>query len=153
MKLIDRLLQLDVAFLDSAPVIYHIEAHPVFGPPMRELLDVVERGELRLVSSVLTVTEVLPKPVEMSRPDVVERFCEFLTDAPNLGLLEITSAIAERAGRLRGQYPWLRTLDALQLSAAEAGEAEAFITNDKALRRFPELEVVCLSDYVGVDTA
>jgi predicted nucleic acid-binding protein len=56
--------------------------------------------------------------------------------------------VAERAGKLRGQYPGLRTVDAVQISAAIGVGADAFVTNDKKLKRIKELSVIVLSDYL-----
>ena len=38
-------------FLDSAPIIYHVEAHPNYAAPMRAVFERVDRGELGVVTA------------------------------------------------------------------------------------------------------
>lgn len=56
-------------------------------------------GQLTAFSSVLTLTEVLAKPVQLGKEDLAAEFTNFLTKG--LYLIEINAAIAERAGRSR----------------------------------------------------
>ncbi len=77
-------------------------------------------------SSVITLTEVLSKPIETTDEKLARTFAEFLRHGRNLGLIEISAGIAERAGKLRGQYSDLRTVDAIQISAAIEVGADAF---------------------------
>ena len=98
-------------------------------------------------SSVVTLTEVLPKPVEAGDEELADRFLEFLRFGKNISLVEISVDIADRAGRLRGKYPRLKTMDAIQLAAAIDVEADAFLTNDKSLRKIKETKVLVLEDY------
>lgn len=79
---------------------------------------------------------------------MVNEFLGFLLHSGNLNLIEITAPIAENAGRLRGGYPFLKSLDALQISAAQAAGVDAFITNDKHLKKIREIKVLVLSDYL-----
>ena len=65
MTLSDELSQLDTIFIDTAPIIYYIEAHPKYGPPVKDVVAAFQSGSLSAISSVVTLTEVLPKPVEL----------------------------------------------------------------------------------------
>ena len=62
--------------------------------------------------------------------------------------LEITKGIAEAGGKLKGRYTFLKTIDALQLSAALDIGADAFLTNDVKLQQIKELKVLLLKDYL-----
>ncbi len=135
-------------FIDTAPIIYYIEAHPQYGPIVKDLVRSVQIGKIAAFSSVITLTEVLPKPIEAGDERLSRRFLEFLEFGKNISLLEISEGIAERAGRLRGKYPHFKTIDAVQIAAAIDVEADAFLTNDKGLRRIEEAKVVVLEDYL-----
>lgn len=148
MTLSKELSRVNTLFIDTPPVIYYIEAHPQFGPLVKEIVDLFQSGGVAAFSSVLTLTEVLSKPIEAGDEDLARKFAEFLKYGKNLGLIEISVDVAERAGRLRGQYPDLRTVDAVQISAAIGVGADAFVTNDKKLKRIRELNVIVLSDYL-----
>jgi predicted nucleic acid-binding protein len=148
MTLAPLLNRLETVFIDTAPIIYFIEAHPDFGPLTKQLFERIQSGKLQALSSVITLTEVLPKPVETGNEKLARKFARFLRNGTNFQLVEISADIAERAGRLRGKYPALKTIDAIQLAAAIDAEAQAFITNDKRLSQIRETTVIVLSDYV-----
>lgn len=63
-------------------------------------------------------------------------------------MIEISVDIAERAGKLRGQYLFLRAIDAIQVSAAIDLGADAFLTNDVKLKQIKEIKVLVLADYL-----
>jgi predicted nucleic acid-binding protein len=148
MTIAGELSQISSLFIDTAPIIYYIEAHPQFGPLAKEVFDSLLSGRITAYSSVLTLTEVLPKPIESGDEKLARKFSEFLEHGKNLNLVEITAAIAKQAGALRGLYPVLRALDAVQIAAAIDVGADAFITNDKKLKRMKEIKILVLSDYL-----
>jgi len=148
MTLSHALRQINTIFVDTAPIIYYIEAHPHFGPLAKEVVNAFQSGVLIAFSSVITLAEVLPKPIRMGREDLARKFAEFLRKGKNLNLVGISADIAEKAGQLRGKYPVLRALDAVQLSTAIEMEVDAFLTNDNKLKRIKEVKVLVLKDYL-----
>jgi predicted nucleic acid-binding protein len=148
MTLSEELAQVNTVFIDTAPIIYYIEAHPQFGPLAKEVVTAFQSDNLNAFSSVITLTEVLPKPIEAGDEKLARKFADFLKYGKNLSLIEISAGIAERAGILRGQYVDLRTVDAIQLSAAIDVGADAFLTNDKKLKQVKEIKVLILKDYL-----
>ncbi len=78
---------------------------------------------------------------------MIEKFLKFLKKGKNVNLLEISPDIAESAGRLRGKYDSLKTMDAIQISAAISVGADAFITNDVKLKQISEVKAIILKDY------
>jgi predicted nucleic acid-binding protein len=135
-------------FIDTAPVIYYIEAHPRFGPLVKEVVNAFQSGNLSAYSSVITLVEVLPKPIASGDERLTRKFAEFLKHGRNLIMIEISERIAEAAGKLRGRYPFLKTVDAIQLAAALDLGIEVFLTNDERLGEFKELRVLVLKDYI-----
>ncbi len=148
MTLTDELQQINSIFIDTAPIIYYIEAHPQLGSLSKEMVNAFQQGNLAAFTSVITLAEVLPKPIEAGNEKLAMRFAEFLKHGKNLSLIEISESIAEKAGRLRGQYSSLRTIDAIQISVAIDVGAEIFITNDKKLQQIKEIKVLILKDYL-----
>lgn len=149
MTISDELEQINTIFIDTAPVIYYIEAHPEFGPLVKEVVNSFQSEKLIAFSSVITLTEVLSKPVEAGDEKLAKKFAEFLKHGRNLNLIEISVGIAEKAGRLRGQYPALKTIDSIQLSTAVDVGADVFLTNDKKLKKIKEIKVLLLNDYLS----
>jgi len=45
--------------LDTAPLIYFIEENPSYLPRVRPFFEAIDRGDIQVVTSVLTLTEVL----------------------------------------------------------------------------------------------
>ena len=148
MTISDELTQINTIFIDTAPVIYYIEAHPKFGPLAKEVVTAFQAGNLNAFSSVITLTEVLPKPTEQKDEKLAKKFAEFLKHGKNFAMIEISVDIAERAGKLRGQYLFLRAIDAIQISAAIDLGADAFLTNDVKLKQIKEIKVLVLADYL-----
>jgi predicted nucleic acid-binding protein len=144
----EELAEIDSIFIDTAPIIYYIEAHPEFGPLAKEVVTAFQSGDLTAHSSVITLVEVLPRPIESGDEKFARRFTEFLKRGKRLTLVEISEGIAESAGRLRGRYPVLKTADAVQIAAAPAVGSDAFLTNDKELKRIADIKVLVLKDYL-----
>jgi hypothetical protein len=46
MTLVDELDKIDSLFIDTAPIIYYIEAHPKFGPLVKEIVDSFQSGKI-----------------------------------------------------------------------------------------------------------
>lgn len=148
MNLSDELDRLQTIFIDTAPIIYYIEAHPQFGTLAKEVVDSFRSGKLIALSSVITLVEVLPKPVESGNDALAKKFSKFLKTGKNIKLLDISSDIAELAGNLLGQYTSLRAMDAIQIAVSINAGADAFITNDVKLRQIEELKVIVLKEYL-----
>ncbi|MEI6610018.1 MAG: PIN domain-containing protein [Deltaproteobacteria bacterium] len=152
MILSESLGAIKTIFLDTAPVIYFIEAHHQFGPLVMQVIELMNENRIQAVTSVLTLSEVLPKPVETGNDELAEKFKTYLKNGPNLTLLPITEIIGESAGVLRGKYPHLKTVDAVQIATALDAEADAFLTNDKKLSGIKEIKILVLKDYI-LDTS
>ena len=52
-----------IVALDTAPLIYFIEEHPAYLPKIRPFFEAAERGEFRIVTSFITLLEVLVRPL------------------------------------------------------------------------------------------
>ena len=148
MTLSEEIVRINSIFIDTAPIIYYIEAHPQFGPLAKEVVSAFQLENLTAYSSVITLAEVLPKPIESGDEKLAGKFAEFLKHGRNLTMIEISEGMAEAAGKLRGRYPFLKTVDAIQLAAALDVGAEVFLTNDAKLKQFKELKVLVLKDYL-----
>lgn len=134
-----------VAF-DTAPLIYYIEEHPDYLTLADELFSAFDTGLAQAVTSVLTLQEVLVKPLRDGSPDVADNYRQILTNSANVALEVIDESICESAAQLRANYVWLRTPDALQIATAIKHGAQIIVTNDERWKRLTELEVVVLRD-------
>lgn len=135
--------------LDTAPVIYFIEEnHQELGQVAADLFAALRAdSRVSVFTSVITLIEVLTKPIKMGRPDLVDQYRQFLSDASNLELHPVDTVIAEKSVQLRAKYG-LRTPDAIQAAVAIENRASLPVTNDKGFRAVREFEVLLLQDFV-----
>ena len=133
-------------FLDTAPLIYFIEAHPAYGEKVRQFVLAAEYGKIKAVSSLITLHEVLVQPYRNGNDTLAEQFSTFLRNSRNITLLPISDEIAEFAARLRGRYLFLKLADAMQIATALHAGADLFLTNDKKLKQLTEIPVAVLDD-------
>ena len=133
--------------LDTAPVIYFVEAHPRYDALVTPVFQSIASGQWTGVTSVITLTEVLTKPVRMGQTTLQLQYRYLLTASEHLELVPIDAAVAERAAVLRAQYD-LRTPDALQVAAVQLAGCQAFLTNDSSLKRVTEIRVITMDDLV-----
>lgn len=115
-----------VVGLDTAPLIYFIEENASYLPLVRPFFEAVDRGELRVVTSVLTLTEVLIHPIRKGDSGLADRYRQILLAAEYVSTLPVSEAIAEEAAQLRARYG-LRTPDAIQLATAMQLQAGFFL--------------------------
>jgi predicted nucleic acid-binding protein len=130
--------------LDTAPFIYLVEEHPRFLPALAPVFEAADSGRIRLVTSALTLLEVLVVPLRAGNLALAERYEAILTHGRGLDLVPLDTGLLRAAAQLRARHR-VRTPDALQLAAALLRGCSAFVTNDRALPSIPGLKVVQLS--------
>lgn len=146
MGLIDALNRGPVA-LDTPAFIYFIEEHPRYLPVLRPLFEEVDRGSRRIVTSAVTLLEVLVVPYRAANVALAERYESLLARSRGVHLKEIDAGQLRAAAQLRAVFG-VRTPDALQLAAALSERCTTFLTNDRRIPSVPGLRTVVLGDYV-----
>jgi predicted nucleic acid-binding protein len=144
--LIDVLNRGPVA-LDTAGFIYFIEAHPQYLPVLRPLFEEVDRGARRIVTSAVTLLEVLVVPYRAANVVLADRYEALLTRSRGVHLKEIDAGQLRAAAQLRAVFG-VRTPDALQLAAALSERCTVFVTNDRRIPSIPGLRTVLLDAHV-----
>jgi predicted nucleic acid-binding protein len=144
-KIADALVGVRRLYIETAPFIYYVEAHPIYVHKMKRFFNGVNIGSFEAVTSVITLTEVLTKPLKSKDNAVEQGYRTLLQDTRHITLISVTAPIAERAADLRQRYN-LHTPDALHLASAIEESCDAFLTNDLALQRVTELSVLALDD-------
>jgi predicted nucleic acid-binding protein len=131
--------------LDTAPIIYYIERHPLYIETLRSFFQAVNKGECALVTSVMSLLEVLVIPIRLGNTDLARQYQDILFKTKGLTTMSISPNIAEEAAKLRASYN-IRTPDAIQMAIATFARAEFFLTNDKHLPSLPGLQVLVLDN-------
>ena len=133
--------------VDTAVFIYFIEENPRFLPVVVPLFREADQGKRDLLTSALTLLEVLVVPYRAGNRLLAERYEALLTRSRGIRLVELTREQLRAAAQLRAASG-IKTPDALQLVAALATGCTTFVTNDRRLARVPGLRVIQLSSYV-----
>jgi predicted nucleic acid-binding protein len=133
--------------IDTAVFIYFIEEHPRFLPLISPLFAEVAAGAREIVTSAITLIEVLVVPYRAGNLPLADRYEALLTRSRGLHLVEIDRAQLRSAAQLRALHR-LRTPDALQLAAALTRQCTILMTNDRKMPRLPNLRVLQLSDFL-----
>lgn len=136
-------LQGQVVGLDTAPFIYFIEQNEAYLELVRAFFQAMSQGEFQVVTSTLTLTEVLVHPLRSGNVELAEQYRDIVLDQENLITVPVSVEIAEVAAQLRATQN-LRTPDAIQIATAMQGGATFFLTNDARLVAIPDLEVLVL---------
>lgn len=138
-------LQGQIVGLDSAPLIYFIEENPTYLEMTDAFFEAMVRGEFRVITSVVTLLEVLVYPLRQGNTLLAQQYRDILFNQEGLITIEMSPSIAEVAAQLRAIHN-LRTPDAIQMATAICGGASFFLTNDARLPSLPGLEVLVLEE-------
>jgi predicted nucleic acid-binding protein len=127
-----------LVLVDSAPIIYFLEAHPKLASVFSSLFERQARGDLHFAITTITVAEVLTGPLQSGNEALAERYRAILE---SWQVVDLTTHLAESAARLRASCR-LKLPDAIQAASALAINADALITCDRDFSRVRSLTVV-----------
>lgn len=130
-------------FIDTAPIIYYLQNSELYFANMKAFWK--KYNESDYVTSVITVTEYLTYPYKQGDRKLIDSFYAFINDM-DIQVKSIDGRIAEKAAQIRAEYPFFKTMDALQLATACIMGCNLFLTNDKQLRQFKEIKSVTVDE-------
>lgn len=133
--------------VDAAIFIYFIEENVQYLPIIEPLFNEASNGRQLLVTSALTLLEVLAVPYRIGNRSIASRYEALLTKSEGVEIVEISRDHLRAAAHLRAATK-ARTADALQLTAALVAKCTSFLTNDRALPTIPGLRILQLSSYL-----
>lgn len=113
----------------------------------RGIFAAVEQGDVQVVTSTLTLTEVLVHPYRYGNQALAREYSDILLHARNVRTIPVSPEIAATAARLRALHG-IRTPDAIQLEVSQQSRATAFLTNDEGLEKATGLRVLVLKQLL-----
>jgi predicted nucleic acid-binding protein len=137
--------------VDTAIFIYFIEESPRFLPLLEPLFREVDEGRRELITSALTLLEVLVVPHRSGDHLLAGRYEALLTQSRGVRVAEISRDHLRAAAQLRAATG-VKTPDSLQLVAALAAGCTSFLTNDRDLPKIPGLHILQLASYLSGTT-
>jgi uncharacterized protein len=118
-------------FWDTNLFIYLLEDNQGLSKAVTDLRKkMLQRGD-QLLTSALTLSEVLVKPVEAGNDDLHRKYEEAITMTASVIPLDLKAARLYASIRRDRS---LRAPDAIQLACAAAAGVDLFITNDRRLQ-------------------
>ena len=122
-----------VVFWDTNLFIYLLEGNPEFGGRVRELSQRMEARRDSLVTSSLTLGEILVRPLRKNDTETAERY-RAMFQRPAVQITSFGPGAAEHYARVRRDTT-IKVADAIQLACAASAGVDLFITNDDRLSR------------------
>ncbi|MFH1580567.1 MAG: PIN domain-containing protein [Pseudomonadota bacterium] len=132
--------------LDTAPLIYFIEENQTYLEAVRIFFEAMDRGDFAVVTSTVTLLEVLVHPLRSNNRELAAEYRDILLNS-RLMTLEVSNTIAEQAAQLRATHN-IRTPDAIQISAALNAGASHFFTNDVRLPAISSIQIISLDSLI-----
>lgn len=134
--------------VDTAIFIYFIEEDPKRLRVLLPLFEQADQGRRRIITSALTLLEVLVMAYRSSDRRLAEQYEQILSNSRGVRLVAITNEQLKAAAQIRAATR-LKTPDALQLSAAIAMGCRVFLTNDRQLPGVAGIRILQLDSYAS----
>jgi predicted nucleic acid-binding protein len=115
--------------VDTSVFIYFIEGNPRYSKFTNDFFLKNQQGEFNIITSVITLLEVLVQPYKNSREDLIKEYKAIFEESPGIDLVDLNPKICEISAKLRADYR-VRTPDSIEIGTAIYGGADYFLTND-----------------------
>lgn len=132
--------------IDTAPFIYLIEEHPRFLAQLLPVFEAADAGAVTLVTSAITLLEVLVVPLRSGNTRLAARYEALITGSRGVRVIDVDRVQLRTAAQLRARTG-MRTPDALQVAAALTTGCRTFVTNDRRLPAVPGVTVLQVADF------
>lgn len=131
--------------LDTAPLIYLLEANPLFGERAVRLFRRCAERNIVFVTTPVTLAECLVQPLIRADRELAAPYEAAVLYEERTEFRSIDRETARAAARLRAQIG-LHLTDALQVAVALESQCDALLTNDSALSRVTDIRVLQISE-------
>lgn len=133
--------------IDTCVFIYHFQEDKTYSPATTALFDLVEAGKFLAYTSVLTKLEVFIEPRRRHDKNLIQTLNFALETWPNLYLVAFDDRVIDQAATLRARHN-ITTPDSIQIASALVSGAGAFVTNDRAVRKVPDIDILLLTNLL-----
>ena len=130
--------------VDSNVFVYLFESSGPSGRAAAAALDALVGR--RIIFATVGLLEVLGGPARAGDAALMERYVDEIRSLDGMKIVDLDADIAFTAAVHRGRAA-MSLGDAIHVATARASGATAFITNDRALRPIPGLEIVPLAAF------
>ena len=133
-------------FLDTSPVIYMLGNDKPFKEKTQQIIFSLNKYDPKFVLSTITCMEYLVVPYRMNDQQAIDSLHRLISDV-NVIVKDVDMKIALKAAQIRAKYKFFKTMDAMQLATACIHGCDLFLTNDKQLTQFDEINCVTIAEW------
>ena len=143
MELIKEIEKSKHVCIDTNIFSYYFTENQKYFNKIRKILVLAEEGKINIITSVVTMLEVMSMPNIENNRVLQENYYSVFKYYPNLTLVDVNVDIVVIAASLRRKYH-LKTPDAILLATAINSKCDLFLTNDLRLKQVKEIKIVTL---------
>ena len=136
-----------IIYLDAQAIIYSVEKHARYEPMLRPLWIALKAGSVRIVTSELSLLEVLVGPYKSGDLALASSY-ETLLGSQGIAQIPIQASVLKQAAQLKAQFG-LRTPDAIHVATAIAAQCTSCVGNDAGFKSVAALNFVMLDDLLS----
>ena len=135
-------------FLDTSPVIYMLGDDKPFKTKTQQIIFSLseQADEPKFVLSTITCMEYLVIPYRTHNQQAIDSLKRLITDA-NVIVHDVTLDIIFKAAQIRAEYKHFKAMDAIQLATACLNNCDLFLTNDRQLKQFEEINCITIEEW------
>lgn len=117
--------------VDTNIIIYLTDSISPYEKLSRQLFEMIEKGEVSAVLSVISAAEVMQGPLKKGLIEKALEVKKYLMNFPNVHCQEITGDVLEHIGKNSAiQWSQLRVMDSLILASGLVNSVDLTISND-----------------------
>jgi predicted nucleic acid-binding protein len=131
--------------VDTVIFIYVIQYEKKYRKFSDQFLSAINNDNLKVITSMMSLIETLVGPYKHSDHILLQFFQEAFADNSKIETKEVNEKVATEAAKLCANYN-LSEQDGIQVATAITNNCEAFLTNDKTLKKVKDIEVLVLDD-------
>jgi len=120
-------------YVDANIVVYSVEGFAAYETLIKALLRALDNQEVAVVTSELTLAEVLVKPKQDKNAALQEAYLRFLEPSAVLELVPVTQPVLVASAEIRATSH-LKLPDAIHVATAQQAGCDTFLTNDRSLQ-------------------
>ena len=135
-----------VVTIDTAPLIYYLEDHPLYAARFAPVFAAIAEGSLQAVISSITLAEVLSGPLSSGNEVLAAQYREVLCRSAGWQMYAVDEEIAVTAARVRVRNK-LRLPDAIQIATAIVTRSYGLVTHDRRLAKVNDVKILGVGNH------
>ena len=132
-------------FLDTTPIIYYIQQNEIYFRTIDKIFYFLAENKADFIASDITTAESLVHAYRYEKTDWLNNF-ESLMKILDVRILHTTGEIARNAAQISAKFNF-ELPDSIQLATAVLSDCKIFLTNDKRLKKFDEVQCLLVDDF------